>query len=50
LSGILVSTLDNGTALPMCGLIATGGIAAMLINQCAASTEPAAAVTPVFAE
>jgi DHA1 family bicyclomycin/chloramphenicol resistance-like MFS transporter len=50
LSGMLVSALDNGTAAPMCGLIAAGGIAAMVINLFMSSSEPEDAVTAVFAE
>ncbi len=50
LSGMLVSALDNGTALPMCGLIAGGGIMALLVNLFAEQDEVAGAPAPLLAE
>ena len=46
---MLVSVLDNGTAMPMCGLIALGGVAALLVNLLNA-TDGSTAINPAFAE
>ncbi len=50
LSGMLVSSLDNGTALPMCGLIAGAGVAAMLANRFASADESFDTAEPILVE
>ena len=47
---MMVSLLDNGTAMPMCGLIAAGGVAALLVNFLNQTEASGKNLNAVFAE
>ena len=39
---MLISTLHNGTAMPMCGIIAAGGVLGLAVNLLSLADEPIA--------